>query len=100
MMLDECAALGRMKPIEQALGLAAGYGVQLWTIIQDLHRLRAVYGRAAKTFLSLKLLWPRMHRPRAAGARFQGVRVNAIQSEGRRRFAGVGGGSGSPEWAA
>ena len=52
MMLDECAALGRMKPIEQALGLAAGYGVQLWSIFQDLHQLRAVYGRAAETFLS------------------------------------------------
>ena len=52
MMLDECAALGRMKPIEQALGLAAGYGVQLWSIFQDLHQLRAVYGRAAERFLS------------------------------------------------
>ena len=52
MMLDECAALGRMKPIELALGLAAGYEVQLWTIFQDLHQLRATYGRAAETFLS------------------------------------------------
>ena len=52
MMLDECAALGRMKPVELALGLAAGYGVQLWTIFQDLHQLRATYGQAAETFLS------------------------------------------------
>ena len=52
LMLDEAAALGRMKPIEQALGLAAGYGVQLWTIFQDLHQVRAVYGRTAETFLS------------------------------------------------
>ena len=49
---------------------------------------------------SLKLLWPGTHRPCAARARFQGVRVNAIQSEGRCRSAGVGGGSGSPESAA
>ena len=52
MMLDEYAALGRMKPIELALGLAAGYGVQLWAIFQDLHQLRATYGRAGETFLS------------------------------------------------
>ena len=52
LMLDECAALGRMKPIEQALGLAAGYRVQLWSIFQDLHQLRATYGRTAETFLS------------------------------------------------
>ena len=52
LMLDECAALGRMKPIEQSLGLAAGYGVQLWSIFQDLHQLRATYGRTAETFLS------------------------------------------------
>ena len=52
MMLDECAALGRMKPIEQALGLAAGYGVHLWAIFQDLHQLRGTYGRAGETFLS------------------------------------------------
>ena len=52
MLLDECAALGRMKPIEQAQGLAAGYGAQVWSIFQDLHQLRATYGRAAETFLS------------------------------------------------
>ena len=52
LILDECTALGRMKPIEQALGLVAGYGVQLWTVFQHLHQLRAVYGRAAETFLS------------------------------------------------
>ena len=52
LMLDECAALGRLKPIELALGVAAGYGVQLWTVFQDLHQLRASYGRTAATFFS------------------------------------------------
>ncbi len=52
LMLDECAALGRMKPVEHALGVAAGYGVQLWTVFQDLHQLRATYGRTAATFFS------------------------------------------------
>ncbi|MDP3258536.1 type IV secretory system conjugative DNA transfer family protein, partial [Bosea sp. (in: a-proteobacteria)] len=32
--------------------LMAGYGVQLWPILQDVHQLRATYGRRAGTFLS------------------------------------------------
>ena len=51
-MLDESAALGRMRPVEQAFGLAAGYRVQVWVIFQDLHQLKSVYGRLADTFLS------------------------------------------------
>ena len=51
-LLDECAALGRMPPLERAVGLMAGYGMQGWTIFQYLHQLRAIYGRAAGTFLS------------------------------------------------
>lgn len=30
----------------------AGYGVQLWPILQDVHQLRATYGQRAGTFLS------------------------------------------------
>src|SRR5690606_3592682 len=30
----------------------AGYGVQLWPILQDVHQLRATYERRAGTFLS------------------------------------------------
>ena len=30
----------------------AGYGVQLWPILQDIHQLRATYGQHAGTFLS------------------------------------------------
>ncbi|MCM5693079.1 type IV secretory system conjugative DNA transfer family protein [Sinorhizobium meliloti] len=30
----------------------AGYGVQLWPILQDVHQLRATYGQKAGTFLS------------------------------------------------
>ena len=51
-LLDECAALGRMPPLKRAVGLMAGYGMQVWTIFQDLHQLRAIYGKAAGTFLS------------------------------------------------
>lgn len=51
-LLDEFAALGHLAPIERAMGLMAGYGVQLWPILQDIHQLRATYGRRAGTFLS------------------------------------------------
>lgn len=52
LLLDEFAALGYMEPIARAFGLMAGYGLQLWPILQDLHQLRAVYGQSAGTFLS------------------------------------------------
>lgn len=51
-LLDEFAALGRLEPIERAFGLMAGYGVQLWAILQDLHQLKATYGERAGTFMS------------------------------------------------
>jgi type IV secretion system protein VirD4 len=51
-LLDEFAALGRLAPVERAMGLIAGYGVQLWPILQDVHQLRATYGTRAGTFLS------------------------------------------------
>ncbi len=51
-LLDEFAALGRLQPIERAMGLMAGYGLQLWPILQDIHQLRSLYGASAGTFLS------------------------------------------------
>lgn len=51
-LLDEFAALGHLAPVERAMGLMAGYGVQLWPILQDVHQLRATYGTRAGTFLS------------------------------------------------
>lgn len=51
-LLDEFAALGHLAPVERAMGLMAGYGVQLWPILQDIHQLRATYGQRAGTFLS------------------------------------------------
>jgi type IV secretion system protein VirD4 len=52
LLLDEFAALGRLEALEQAFGLMAGYGLQLWPILQDLHQLWSVYGERAGTFLS------------------------------------------------
>ncbi|PZQ66297.1 MAG: conjugal transfer protein TraG [Variovorax paradoxus] len=51
-LLDEFAALGRLEPVERAMGLMAGYGMQLWPILQDMHQLRATYGERAGTFMS------------------------------------------------
>ncbi|KAJ8139018.1 hypothetical protein OY671_007769, partial [Metschnikowia pulcherrima] len=50
--LDEFAASGRLEPIERAMGSMAGYGIQLWPILQDVHQLRALYERRAGTFSS------------------------------------------------
>ncbi|UTP40929.1 type IV secretory system conjugative DNA transfer family protein [Phenylobacterium sp. LH3H17] len=51
-LLDEFAALGRLEAIERGFGLMAGYGLQLWAILQDIHQLRSLYGQSAGTFLS------------------------------------------------
>ena len=51
-LLDEFAALGHLAPVERAMTLLAGYGIQLWPILQDIHQLRATYGARAGTFLS------------------------------------------------
>jgi type IV secretion system protein VirD4 len=51
-LLDEFASLGHLAPVERAMGLMAGYGVQLWPVLQDIHQLRATYGHRAGTFLS------------------------------------------------
>src|SRR3546814_19113688 len=51
-LLDEFAALGRLEPVERAMGLMVGYGIQLWPILQDVHQRRALYERRAAPFLS------------------------------------------------
>jgi type IV secretion system protein VirD4 len=51
-LLDEFAALGQLTPVERAMGLMAGYGAQLWPILQDVHQLRATYGQRAGSRLS------------------------------------------------
>jgi type IV secretion system protein VirD4 len=51
-LLDEFAALGKLQPVERAMGLMAGYGLQLWPILQDFHQLRSLYAERAGTFLS------------------------------------------------
>jgi type IV secretion system protein VirD4 len=51
-VLDEFAALGHLSVIEQAMGLMAGFGLQLWPILQDLPQLLALYQDRAESFLA------------------------------------------------
>lgn len=51
-ILDEMPALGRLKMVEEAYGLMAGFGIQLWGITQDLCQLRRVYGDDYESFIA------------------------------------------------
>ncbi|UOA17229.1 type IV secretory system conjugative DNA transfer family protein [Sulfitobacter dubius] len=51
-LLDEFAALGRLEAVERAMGLMAGYGLQLWPILQDMSQLKDLYGARAGTFIA------------------------------------------------
>ena len=51
-LLDEFAALGRLESVERAMGLMAGYGLQLWPILQDMSQLKDLYGARANTFVA------------------------------------------------
>lgn len=42
-MLDELATLGHLQAVENAVGLAAGYGIQLFTVFQDVAQMRDLY---------------------------------------------------------
>jgi type IV secretion system protein VirD4 len=50
-LLDEMAAIGRLKMVEQAYGLMAGFGMQLWGIVQDLSQLERIYDKGWETFI-------------------------------------------------
>lgn len=50
-ILDEFAQLGKLAVIENTLGLAAGLGVQLWPVLQDLTQLQELYPHRWESFL-------------------------------------------------
>ena len=50
-VLEEFPTLGHMRSIETAAGLMAGFGVKLWTVLQDLTQLQTHYARSWETFL-------------------------------------------------
>src|SRR4051794_31955917 len=49
--LNEFAALGRLAPIKSALGLVAGYGIQLVIVVQSLTQLHQLYENGWENFL-------------------------------------------------
>src|SRR2546426_1589286 len=51
-LLDEFAHLGRMHPVQRGIGLAGGFGVTFWLIVQDLSQLKSAYGDTWPTFLA------------------------------------------------
>jgi type IV secretion system protein VirD4 len=44
LLLNEFAALGRLEPVQRAMGLMVAYGLQLWLILQDMRQPKATYG--------------------------------------------------------
>lgn len=51
-VLDEFAALGRLSMVEQAYGLMAGFGMQLWAIVQDVNQLERIYASGWQSFIA------------------------------------------------
>lgn len=50
-VLEEFPTLGHMRSIETAAGLMAGFGVKLWSVLQDLTQLQTHYPKSWETFL-------------------------------------------------
>ncbi|HXC26098.1 MAG TPA: type IV secretory system conjugative DNA transfer family protein, partial [Gemmatimonadaceae bacterium] len=51
-LVDEFGHLGKVRPIEQFIGLVGAYGVSFWLFVQDLSQLKAVYTERWQTFLA------------------------------------------------
>lgn len=51
-LVDEFGHLGRLRPIEQHIGLVGGYGASLWLFVQDFSQLKAVYAERWSTFVA------------------------------------------------
>ena len=51
LLLEEFAVLGHMESIEKAAGQIAGFGVKLWTVLQDLGQLKSTYKERWETFM-------------------------------------------------
>jgi type IV secretion system protein VirD4 len=50
-LLDELQTLGHVQIVENAVGLAAGYGVQIWSVFQDLGALKELYKSRWPSFI-------------------------------------------------
>lgn len=50
-MLDELATLGHLQAVENAVGLAAGYGIQLVSVFQDVAQMKGLYEKRWASFI-------------------------------------------------
>lgn len=50
-ILDELASLKRLEQVERAVGLAAGYGVQVWSVWQDIAQMKDLYQARWASFI-------------------------------------------------
>jgi len=104
-ILDEMAALNRLTMVEQAYGLMAGFGMQLWGIVQDLSQLEKIYGKGWETFIGnsgvLQYFGSRDHKTAEYFSKLCGVTTivkTSITNALARAFSsstGQGGGSSS-----
>jgi type IV secretion system protein VirD4 len=51
-ILDEFAHIGHLDILEKAAGMAAGHGLQLWPVLQNLTQLKKDYGENWETFIA------------------------------------------------
>ena len=51
LMLEEFAALGHLRALEQAAAYMAGFGVKAWIVLQDLTQLKRHYQEGWETFI-------------------------------------------------
>jgi len=91
-ILDEFAALNYLPPVESAAGIARGFGVQLWPILQDLNQLKALYRDRWQTFIGnaglLTAFAPRdwftaKYLSDLCGQKLRNVRSRSMSDEGR-----------------
>lgn len=52
MIMDEFLALGRMEEVEKAFGLLAGYNLVMWPIVQEVGKLKDIYGSSFNSFIN------------------------------------------------
>jgi type IV secretion system protein VirD4 len=100
-MLDECAQLGYLPPIENAMGIARGFGVQLWTFWQDLNQLHALYKDRWQTFIGargvLTAFAPKDMFTADYLSKLCGNKTVIVESENVRADSSVPGGGRAPQ---
>src|SRR5699024_6473957 len=51
-IIDEFANIGRMNYVKDSYSVVAGYGMQMWTILQNISQLKETYSDDWQTFIS------------------------------------------------